>query len=153
MNTDPELRKELLERINTRRASINAFIHDLEPRGVRQTNTSIICSALAAVLTAGPAFGGTSLSAGLQRALALPNDAIVWRFLCLAATIASLVAAISTNLYKSNDVAGRLSKAEAANAGLEGVETLLEFGQVPIDQAVKLYQQYVTEIPFIPEPL
>jgi len=151
VSADPELRKELLERIKERRASINAFVRDLEPRGEREVNLSIICSAVAAVLTAGPAFGGTKLTTGLQQALTLPDDSIIWRLLCLSATVASVVAAILTNLYKSNDVANRLSKAEACNAGLEGLETLVQFGQIPVDQAVKQYQQYVTGIPFIPE--
>ena len=153
MSTDAELRQELLERIKARRATITEFVRDLEPRGARQTNTSIICSALAAVLTAGPAFGGTKFATGLQHALTLPDESLVWRILCFAAMVVSLVAAISTNLYKTNDVAGRLSKAEACNAGLEGLETLVEFGQIPVDQAVKQYQQFVAGIPFIPEKL
>jgi hypothetical protein len=32
---------------------------------------------------------------------------------------------------------------------LEGLSLLLEFGQLPIDDAVKLYQQYTAKIGFI----
>ena len=38
---------------------------------------------------------------------------------------------------------------EACNAGLKGLETLAEFGQLSVNEAVKLYQQYITGIPFI----
>jgi hypothetical protein len=42
-----------------------------------------------------------------------------------------------------------LSAAEAANAELEGLMTLLEFGHLPVEEAVKLYQQYAVKIPFV----
>ena len=67
------------------------------------------------------------------------------------AQVASLVAVIATNLYKSGDLASRLSRAEAASAQLEGLEALVEFGRLPVDEAVKLYQQYVATIPYIPD--
>jgi hypothetical protein len=143
-------RRQLLARIKAKRASVRAFVRQLEPLGDRETNVSIICSAVAAVLTAGPAIGGTSFTGAIQGAFALHDDAPVWRLLCLTAMAVSVVAAISTNLYKSHDVAGRLSKAEACNAGLEGLETLVEFGQIQLGDALKLYQQYVAGVPFIP---
>jgi hypothetical protein len=149
MNSDDQLRRELLDRIRAKRAAINAFIHDLEPRGERQVNVSIICSAVAAVLTAGPALGGTSFTSAVQHSLATGDDSVVWRVLCLAAVIVSTTAAVSTNLYKSHDVAGRLGKAEACSVGLEGLETLVEFEELPVSKAAQLYQQYVTGVPFI----
>jgi hypothetical protein len=149
MSADTELRQELLARIQAKRASIHTFVRDLEPRSVRQANISIVCSSVAAVLTAGPALGGTTFAGGVQHALALPDDAVVWRILCLIAMSVSLVSAISTNLYKTSDVAARLSRAQACSAALEGLETLVEFGNLPVNQAVKLYQQYVAGVPFI----
>jgi hypothetical protein len=149
MTDDALHRQELLERIKAKRDRINAYRHALKPRGDLQTNLSIVCSALAAAFTAGPALGGTSFTAGVQQALALPAESLVWRVLCLLAMITSLVAAISTNLYKSNDVAGRLSRAETGNAQLEALEATVEFGQIPIGDALKLYQEYITAIPFV----
>jgi len=32
---------------------------------------------------------------------------------------------------------------------LEGLSTLLEFGHLSVEDGVKLYQQYVTKIPFV----
>jgi hypothetical protein len=149
MISETDQRRELLERIKSKRESIRAYIRALGPIGDRETNVSIVCSAIAAVLTAGPALGGTSLTASLGNAASLRDDSTVWRLACFAAMIVSVIAAISTNLYKSHDVAGRLSKAEACGVGLEGLETLVEFGQLPVKEAVKLYQQYVATIPFV----
>jgi hypothetical protein len=149
MISDTDQRQQLLERIKAKRASVRAFVRRLEPVGDRETNVSIVCGAVAAVLTAGPALGGTSFTNTVQSVAGLHDDSIVWRVLCLAAMVVSVIAAISTNLYKSHDVAGRLAKAEACSAGLEGLETLVEFGQIPTNEAVKLYQQYVSAVPFI----
>jgi hypothetical protein len=152
MISEADQRRELLERIKAKRTSVRAYVRALEPVGDRETNVSIICSAIAAVLTAGPAIGGTSLTSAIGSAAALRDDSPIWRLLCFAAMIVSVIAAISTNLYKSHDVAGRLSKAEACNVSLEGLETLVEFGQLPVKEAVKLYQQYVATIPFVLDP-
>lgn len=75
----------------------------------------------------------------------------MWRTLCLAATLVSLVAAISVQLNKSQDMASQLSAAEACNTELEGLRTLLEFGQLPVRDAIELYQKYITKIPFVEE--
>jgi hypothetical protein len=47
--------------------------------------------------------------------------------LCFLAMLASLAAAITTNLQKSHDLPGRISTAEAVDADLEGLQTLLQF--------------------------
>ena len=153
VSTDVEVRQALLRRIKARRASINAFVRDLEPRGARLTTLSLVCSSVATALTAGPALGGARLTDGAANLLNLSDNSLVWRILCLAAMIASIVAAITTNMYKSRDVATRLAKAEASNAKLEGLEVLMEFGQLPTNEAVNLYQQYIAEVPFIHEQL
>ena len=151
MSEDAQLRQELLARIKEKRAAVNAYAREIGSTGDRQTNVSIICSAVAAVLTAGPALGGTAFTETLGRALALPSDSLVWRTLCFAATILTLTATISTNLYRTHDVAGRLSKAEACSAELEGLEAMVQFGQLPVSEAVKLYQQYIAQVSFVPE--
>ncbi len=152
MATDTESRRELLERIRARRASIGAYVRELEPRGARLTNVSIVCSSIVTALTAGPALGGTGFTSATAEALDLPEASFVWRALCFLAMVLSIVAAVATNLYKSHDVAARLAKAEACNVALEGLETLVEFGQLSLGEAVTLYQQYVAEIPFVHEP-
>lgn len=151
MSDEVQARQELLKRIVSRRASIKAFVRDLRPRGARLTNISIVSSSLAAALTAGPAIGGQSFADTLGQTFSLSRNSLVWQVLCLAAMVISIVAAISTNMNKSQETAVRLSIAEACSAELEGLQTLMEFGQLSVQDAVKLYQQYVAKIPFVPE--
>jgi hypothetical protein len=151
MTSETESGRELLERIRMRRASIGAYVRDLDRRGDRLTNLSIICSAVVTALTAGPALGGVRFTDLTGDALNLSDNSLIWRGLCLLAMLLSIVAAVATNLYKSHDVAMRLAKAEAVNAALEGLETQVEFGQVSLPEAVQQYQQHVAGIPFIHE--
>jgi cytochrome bd-type quinol oxidase subunit 2 len=151
MAEDEELRGDLLARIEARRASVQAFLRAHRPRTRRRANVAIVLSSLAAIFTAGPAFGGEGFAAALQNTLNLRSDSYVWRILCLLALLVSVGAATLTNLSKSQDDVAKLSTAEAANAELEGLSTLLQFGHLPVSDAVKLYQQYSTKIPFIDE--
>jgi hypothetical protein len=61
----------------------------------------------------------------------------------------SVASAVLTNIGKSSDEVARLSTAEAANAELEGLASLLQFGQLGVGDGVKLYQQYSVKIPFV----
>jgi len=149
--SDTDMQQKLLQRIKARRSDITQYVSDIEPRGTRLTNISIICSAVASVLTAGPALGGTSFTEGIQNILQIADDSPVWRILCLAATLLSISTVIATNMYKSHDMSSRLSKAQAGNALLEGLETQIEFGSMPLQEGAKLYQQYIADVPFIHE--
>jgi hypothetical protein len=149
MGDDPALRQELLELIEARRESIRTFLHHWRPRRNRLLNVSIVSTALAAALTAGPALGGLQFTDAVQRGLALDTSSTVWRTLCFGALVTSLVAAISTNLSKAQDLSAQVTAAEACNAELEGLETLLRFGQLHVADGVNLYQEYVVKIPFV----
>ncbi|MCU1572480.1 MAG: hypothetical protein JWO93_562 [Micrococcaceae bacterium] len=151
MDEDSELRRDLSERVQARRDSISVYLLRARPRRNRLANLSVVGSALAALLTAGPAVGGEPFASSVQGRLGLPDDSVVWRILCLAALIFSLLAAIATNLSNSRDMATRVSAAETCSAELEALQTSLQFGQLPVAEAVKLYQQYVTKIPFVDE--
>ena len=151
MPEDDALRRDLLWRIEARRASVQAFLRANRPRIRRRTTLVIVLSGLAALFTAGPAFGGETFATSVQNALGLASDSTVWRTLCLLAVIVSVGSAILTNLTKSQDDAGRLTAAEAANAEFEGLTSLVQFGQLTVPDAVKLYQQYSVKIPFVDE--
>jgi MFS family permease len=151
MGDNADVRLELIRRIEARRASINAFLRRVRPRSTRLANISIISSAAAAAFTAGPAFGGVTFAEAVQRIFSLSGSSIVWRVLCLVAMLVSLVAAISAHLNKSQDMAAQLSAAEACNAELEGLQTLVEFAQLSVGDAAELYQKYITKIPFVEE--
>ena len=153
MPDDSALRQDLVRRIEARRADVQAFLRDNRPRIRRRTTLTIVLSSLAALFTAGPAFGGETFSQSVQDALGLETDETVWRVLCLLALLVSVSAAILTNLGKSHDDIGRLSNAEAANTELEGLSSLLQFGHLTVEDAVKLYQQYSAKIPFVDDQL
>ena len=146
-----DLRRELLYRIDSRRASIDDYLQRARPRGGRLVTVAIVSSALAAVLTAGPALGGEPFAEGVANSLALPSDSIVWRGLCFLALGVSLVAAITTNLARSQDTERKIAVAESTNAELEGLRTLLTFGQVSVGDAATQYQQFLTKIPWVDE--
>jgi hypothetical protein len=150
MAQDDDLRHELLARIEARRSGVRAFLRENRPGVRRRANVTIVLSTLAAVATAGPAVGGEKFAEGVQNALGLKSDSYVWRVLCLVALLVSIGAAVMTNLSKLNEAAlNRLTTAEAAKAELEGLVTLLQFGRLPLEDAVKLYHDYSVKIPFI----
>ena len=149
MTDDSELRRDLLMRIEQRRAAVQVFLRENRPRIRRRVNVTIVLSSLAAAFTAGPALGGETFAEAVQRTLRLNTDSIVWRVLCLAALLVSVSAAVLTNIAKSQDSEARLSTVEAVNAELEGLAGLLHYGHLSLEDAVRLYQQYTAKIPFV----
>jgi hypothetical protein len=149
MADDDHFRRDLLGRIEARRAAVQAFLRRNRPRTRRRATLTIVLSSLAAVFTAGPAVGGQTFAESVQKTLGLNSDSYVWRVLCLCALLVSVGAAVLTNLSRSQDDVGRLSTAEAANTELEGLSTLVQFGQLSVQDGVKLYQQYSVKIPFV----
>jgi len=149
MPDDNDLRRDLLWRIDARRASVQAFLREHRPRTRRRATITVVLSSLAAVFTAGPAFGGEPFAESVQNTLGLASDSYVWRTLCLLALLVSVGAAVLTNLGKAQDDVARLSSAEAANTELEGLAGLMHFGHLSVEDGVKLYQQYIVKIPFV----
>lgn len=149
MDESPETRQRLSDRIQQKQETIRSYLGRERPRRNRLSNISIVGSALAAMVTAGPAAGGTGFTEAVQGIFSLGDDSVVWRFLCLAAVILSVAAALATNFANSHALTDRVSAAETTNAQLEGLQDTLDFGHIPIDDALKLYQQYVTQIPFV----
>ena len=147
-----DMREELLGQIAHRRTSIDEWLRVNRPRSSRLSTVSIISSALAAVFVAGPALGGEQFTGSAADALSLDTGAPVWRFLCVLGLIASVVAAIATNLHKSQDLAARITAAESCDADLEGLQTLLRFGRISTEEAVDLYKGYLARIPHVDEP-
>jgi hypothetical protein len=152
MADDDALRRDLLWRIESRRASVQAFLRANRPRIRRRMTLAVVLSSLAALFTAGPAFGGETFSTSVQNTFGLTSDSTVWRVLCLLALLVSVSSAVLTNLGKTQDDAGRLSSAEAAGVELEGLTSLLQYGELSVADGVKLYQQYTVKIPFIDDP-
>jgi hypothetical protein len=139
----------LLERVRAKRLHIISYVNRVEPSEPRENRLSslgIVCSALATLLTAGPAIGGESFTKALGAAG--PNSPS-WRILCGGAMMFSLAAAVASKLYKSHDIAARLSKAQACDAKLGAIETLLEVGRLSLKDAATRYEKCILEVPFI----
>src|SRR3712207_2999777 len=105
MTEDGNLRRDLLGRIEARRASIQAYLRANRPRVRRRATITIVLTSLAAAFTAGPAIGGETFSQGIRDGFNLADDSYVWQVLCLLALAVSVSAAILNNVGKSqNDV-------------------------------------------------
>ena len=144
-----DVRRDLLARIAAKRAGVQAHLREHRPKTRRRANATVVLTSLAAAFTAGPAVGGERFAGGVAESLGLSSNSIVWRVLCLAAVLVSVAAAILTNLGKSQDDAVKLSTAEAVDDELEGLSLLVEFGHLPVEDAVKLFQQYTAKAGFI----
>ena len=141
--------QQLLTLIKDRRRTIEDFLRSARPRAERLTYVSVTSSAFAAVLTAGPALGGPRFTDRVAKTLELAGPEDVWRPLCLGALVVSVIAAISANLSKAKNAEARIVSAEACNAELEGLQALVEFREVSLQEALRMYQQYVAKIPFV----
>ena len=114
MADDDALRRDLLWRIEARRASIQAYLREHRPRTRRRATITIVLSSLAALFTAGPALGGEPFAQSVQNSLGLASDSYVWRTLCLLTLLVSIASAILVNLGKAND---EVAQAEQRRGG------------------------------------
>ncbi|PNH86190.1 hypothetical protein [Arthrobacter sp. AFG20] len=151
MDESADTRQRLSDRINQKQQAIRSYLGRERPRRNRLSNISIVGSALAAMLTAGPAVGGTGFTEAVQGIFSLGDDSIVWRFLCLAAVVLSVAAALATNFANSRALGEKVSAAESANAQLDGLQLSLNFGNLAVADALKLYQQAVAPVAFVDE--
>ena len=149
MADDDALRRDLVWRIETRRASIQSYLRQHRPRTRRKATITVVLSSLAALFTAGPALGGEPFAESVQNSLGLASDSYVWRTLCFLTLLVSIGSAVLVNLGKADDDVAKLSAAEATNTELEGLTGLLQYGRVGLEDGAKLYQQYIVKIPFV----
>ncbi len=146
-----DLQHKLIRKIKTKRAKIKEYTARLDRRSGLLTNLNIVCTGVSAVLTAGPALGGESFTGISQQILGLASDSTVWRALCFLTLVLSLVGLIANNLYRGHEMATRLAKAQSSCVLLEGLETSIEFKLYSLEEATKLYEQYIADVAFIPE--
>ena len=144
-----DLRQDLLGRIASRRAAVDAYLRQRRPKIRRRSTAMLTLTSASAVFTAGPALGGVGFAEGVRRALDLEATSNVWQVLCLLALLVSVAAAVLTNVGKPQEALAQISAVEAARTELDGLSTLLEYGHLSVEDGVKLYQQYVTKIPFV----
>jgi hypothetical protein len=102
---------DILGRIRAKRAEVERFLSAAVPRKRRLLNTTIVGGSLAPALTAGPAIGGQSFTAWLTMAMGLTSPS--WRLLCGAASAASIMATVATQLLKSNNIEQNIGRAQS----------------------------------------
>jgi len=141
--------QRLLRKIEDERAHIEQFLAVARPRCARLTAITIVSSALAAALTAGPALGGQTFTTWAGHVFGIKTAVGVWQPLCLIVMLVSITAAISVNLNQSSKTESRITSAEVCNTELACLQTLIEFHQLPLDEALKLYQQHLSRVPFL----
>jgi cytochrome bd-type quinol oxidase subunit 2 len=146
---DAQSRQDLTRQIEERRGDIKTFLRQARPRRNRLTSVSIVGSAVVAALTAGPGFGRDGFTSAVSGALSLSSTSIVWQVICILASVLSLAAAIASGLANSRNSAEQISAAESASAQLEGLQTALKYGQLPLGDAARLYQEYSSKAAFI----
>jgi hypothetical protein len=147
-----DTRAGLLQAIKDRRRTIEAYVREKEPVSTRLLTISIVSSAMAAALTAGPAFGGEKFAETVTTGLSLERPSRVWGILCFGAVVVSVTAAVAAQLTKAHDLRSRIGAAEAAGVMLDGLRTRLEFGRMSIQDAAQEYQDIIAGIPFVHEP-
>ena len=138
---------DILGRIRAKRAEVERFLAAAVPRKRRLLNTTIVGGSLAAALTAGPAVGGQPFTAWLTMTMGLTSPS--WRLLCGAASAASIMATVATQLLKSNNIEQNIGRAQSARAKLEVLETSLTLGQIDGRQAVAEFLKCVEEASFL----
>ncbi|MGI9289116.1 MAG: hypothetical protein ACR2P1_27335, partial [Pseudomonadales bacterium] len=137
----------LLMKIKTKRQRLADYLKRNEPRCKWLVNASIVCGALAALLTSGPGIGGDEFIGSAKSVVSLGIP--IWQVLCFVATILSVATVVINGILKSHNLASEITSARNCDAKLEGLETMLELAQVDVDQAAPLYTQYLTEIPHV----
>jgi hypothetical protein len=137
----------LLEHVRQKRAKVDAFIATAAPRKRRLLNVTIVGGTLAAALTAAPAVGGQPFTAWLTGLLGTSSPS--WRILCGVASICSVMAALATQLLKSQNLEERVTRALGCRAKLEVLEIGMATGQLTPAQAAAEYLRCVEDAAFL----
>lgn len=140
-------RTALMTRIQSKRAEVIKYIQATDRKIKRLTNMAIVCGALAAVMTAGPALGGKTLSNWFNDMFQM--ELPIWQILCFVAMMCSLCATIATNLSKSSDSMTKLVQAQVCNAKLEGLLTQTELKSLDVSEASDQFAKLLTEVSFV----
>ncbi len=152
MKLEPDDEQRLLAKIEDQIGRIEAFLRRARPRHATLGIVTIVSAALAAALTAGPALGGKNFTDWARDVFNVTDPSDIWRPLCLLAMVVSVTAAICANLNQASKTESRIVSAEVCRTELACLQTLIEFHQIPLSEALKLYQQHLTRVPFLDQP-
>jgi hypothetical protein len=123
--------------IDRTRGEVTVYLAKARARQRHMLNLAIVAGALATALAATPALGGKPLSDWLDEAFGLSSPA--WQILCTFAAICSLVAAVVTQMQKSQNIEQTVARAETVRARLESLNVGLITGNLTREQAANEY--------------
>ena len=127
---------DLSSLIQRTRDQVATYLGNARTRQRRLLNVAIVAGALATALAGAPAI--------------IPGvPTPVWRTLCVLAAVCSLVAAVVTQLQKSNSVGENVSRAETIRARLEVLNIGLISGNLSQEQAATEYSACVQLASFL----
>ena len=126
---------DLSSLIQRTRDQVATYLGQARTRQRRLLNVAIVAGALATALAGAPAVVG--------------GPPPLWRALCILAAACSLVAAVVTQLQKSNSVGENVSRAETIRARLEVLNIGLISGSLSQEQAATEYAACVEQSSFI----
>src|SRR5687768_10270393 len=127
---------DLSSLIQRTRDQVATYLAQTRTRQRRLLNVAIVAGALATALAGAPAVLSD-----------VPPP--IWRTLCILAAACSLVAAIVTQLQKSNSVGENVSRAETIRARLDVLNIGLISGNLSQEQAATEYAACVEQSSFI----
>jgi hypothetical protein len=113
----------------------------------RLINLAIVAGAVATVLTASPALGGTSFADWLDETFGLSAPA--WQVLCAGAAVCSLAAAISTQMMKSHNIEEHVARAENLRARLDALDLGRLTGRLTAEEVADEYRACVQQASFL----
>jgi hypothetical protein len=108
--------------ISSTRDGVSAYLTHARARQRRLLNVAIVAGALGTALVAPLAIGGKDLSDLLSAGLGFP----VWQLVCGVAAVCFLVAAVATQMLKSQNQEERVGRAESVRARLG----ILDMGRI-----------------------
>ncbi len=138
----------LLDRMETKREELLAYMSKVRPRKRRLTNLTLFCGSAATVLTATPGLGGEAVTSWLALNV-FGATAPAWQILCLGATLCTVTATVATQILKSRDLEVKLIKAQTAAAKLEVIATDLQSGNIENQRASAEYLRCVEDTAFL----
>jgi hypothetical protein len=129
------------------RERVSTYLLHARAKQRRLINLAIVAGAVATVLTASPAFGGTSFADWLGEIFGLTSPA--WQVLCAGAAVCSLAAAISTQLLKSHSIEEHVARAENLRARLDALDLGRLTGRLTPEQVADEYRECVQQASFL----
>jgi hypothetical protein len=129
------------------RDQVSTYLLHARAKQRRLINLAIIAGAVATVLTASPALGGTAFADWLGETFGLTSPA--WQVLCAGAAVCSLAAAISTQMMKSHNIEEHVARAENLRARLEALDLGRLTGRLTPEQVADEYRECVQQASFL----